>query len=88
VNELLTKVLPTVVNFDPKQIFLEGVRDPLLARFSPLISHRFQVSGGSLLLSGFMIPTFAASLAVPGAVLGCGGLVPYALVSLLRAVPH
>ncbi|KAJ6571720.1 hypothetical protein B0H19DRAFT_1130869 [Mycena capillaripes] len=58
VNELLTNVLPTVVNFDPSQIFLEGV------------------SGGSLLLSGFMIPTFAASLAVPGAVLGCGGLVP------------
>lgn len=24
-----------------------------------------------------MIPTFGASLAVPGAVLGCGGLVPY-----------
>ncbi|KAJ7057817.1 hypothetical protein C8F01DRAFT_1256433 [Mycena amicta] len=34
------------------------------------------VSGGSLLLSGFMIPTFGASLAVPGAVLGCGGLEP------------
>ncbi|KAJ7487771.1 hypothetical protein FB451DRAFT_1390760 [Mycena latifolia] len=58
VNELLTKVLPTVVNFDPANIFLEGV------------------SGGSLLLSGFMIPTFGASLAVPGAVLGCGGLAP------------
>ncbi|KAJ6484332.1 hypothetical protein C8R47DRAFT_1217231 [Mycena vitilis] len=62
VNELLTKVLPTVVNFDPSQIFLEGV------------------SGGSLLLSGFMIPTFGASLAVPGAVLGCGGLVPQVAV--------
>ncbi|KAJ6590623.1 hypothetical protein DFH09DRAFT_1307163 [Mycena vulgaris] len=58
VNELITKVLPTMVNFDPSAIFLEGV------------------SGGSLLLSGFMIPTFGASLAVPGAVLGCGGLVP------------
>ncbi|KAK7046656.1 cytochrome P450 [Favolaschia claudopus] len=58
VNELLTKVLPTVVNFDASQIFMEGV------------------SGGSLLLSGFMIPTFGASLAVPGAVLGCGGLTP------------
>ncbi|KAJ7695437.1 hypothetical protein B0H17DRAFT_1131486 [Mycena rosella] len=58
VNQLLTKVLPTMVKFDPANIFLEGV------------------SGGSLLLSGFMIPTFAASLGVPGAVLGCGGLVP------------
>jgi len=34
------------------------------------------VSGGSLLLSGFMLPTFGASLGVPGAVLGCGGLAP------------
>ncbi|KAJ7019334.1 hypothetical protein C8F04DRAFT_1148098, partial [Mycena alexandri] len=58
VNELLTKVLPTVVNFDSSKIFLEGV------------------SGGSLLLSGFMIPTFGASIAVPGAIMGCGGLVP------------
>ncbi|KAJ7770482.1 hypothetical protein B0H16DRAFT_213551 [Mycena metata] len=58
VNELLTKVLPTVVNFDSSKIFLEGV------------------SGGSLLLSGFMIPTFGALLAVPGAIMGCGGLVP------------
>ncbi|KAJ7596291.1 hypothetical protein C8J56DRAFT_917030 [Mycena floridula] len=62
VNQLLTQVLPTMVNFDPSQIFLEGV------------------SGGSLLLSGFMIPQFAASLAVPGAVLGCGGLTPQVAV--------
>ncbi|KAJ7151160.1 hypothetical protein C8R46DRAFT_494761 [Mycena filopes] len=62
VNELLTKVLPTVVNFDASKIFLEGV------------------SGGSLLLSGFMIPTFGASLAVPGAIMGCGGLVPQVAV--------
>ncbi|KXN91576.1 hypothetical protein AN958_00369 [Leucoagaricus sp. SymC.cos] len=34
------------------------------------------VSGGSLLLSGFMIPTFGASLGVPGVVFGCGGLPP------------
>ncbi|KAF8066586.1 hypothetical protein FPV67DRAFT_1495604 [Lyophyllum atratum] len=34
------------------------------------------VSGGSLLLSGFMLPAFGASLGVPGAVLGCGGLAP------------
>ncbi|KAJ7145314.1 hypothetical protein C8R43DRAFT_1012287 [Mycena crocata] len=62
VNELITKVLPTMVNFDPTNIFLEGV------------------SGGSLLLSGFMIPTFAASLGVPGAILGCGGLEPQVAV--------
>jgi len=62
VNQLLTTVLPTVVNFDPSQIFLEGV------------------SGGSLLLSGFTIPTFGASLGVPGAVLGCGGLEPQVAV--------
>lgn len=34
------------------------------------------ISGGSLLLSGFLIPTFGASLGVPGAVLGCAGLAP------------
>ncbi|GLB40907.1 hypothetical protein LshimejAT787_0901220 [Lyophyllum shimeji] len=38
------------------------------------------VSGGSLLLSGFMLPTFGASLGVPGAVLGCGGLAPQVAV--------
>ncbi|KAF5370901.1 hypothetical protein D9615_009820 [Tricholomella constricta] len=38
------------------------------------------VSGGSLLLSGFMLPTFGASLGVPGAVLGCGGLAPQVTV--------
>ncbi|KAF7289935.1 Cyclin-like F-box [Mycena indigotica] len=34
------------------------------------------ISGGSLLLGGFMIPTFGASLGVQGAILGCGGLEP------------
>ncbi|KAF9457418.1 hypothetical protein BDZ94DRAFT_1273229 [Collybia nuda] len=62
VNQLLTTELPKVVNFDPTQIFMEGV------------------SGGSLLLSGFMLPTFGASLAVPGAVMGCGGLPPQVAV--------
>ncbi|KAJ7096730.1 hypothetical protein B0H15DRAFT_773818 [Mycena belliarum] len=62
VNELLTKVLPTKVNFDAKNINLEGV------------------SGGSLLLSGFLLPTFGASLGVPAAVLGCGGLAPQVAV--------
>ncbi|KAJ7135996.1 hypothetical protein C8R44DRAFT_769437 [Mycena epipterygia] len=62
VNELISTILLTMVNFDPTNIFLEGV------------------SGGSLLLSGFMIPTFGASLAVPGAVLGCGGLAPQVAV--------
>ncbi|KAF8868541.1 hypothetical protein BD779DRAFT_1595129 [Infundibulicybe gibba] len=62
VNQLLTQVLPQVVNFDPTQVFMEGV------------------SGGSLLLSGFMLPTFGASLGVPGAVIGCGGLPPQVAV--------
>lgn len=34
------------------------------------------ISGGSLLLSGFMVPAFGASLGVPGVVMGCGGLAP------------
>jgi hypothetical protein len=34
------------------------------------------VSGGSLMLAGFTIPEFGASLGVQGAVLGCGGLEP------------
>ncbi|KAF7323861.1 RRM domain-containing protein [Mycena kentingensis (nom. inval.)] len=34
------------------------------------------ISGGSLMLSGFTIPTFGASLGVNGALLGCGGLEP------------
>ncbi|KII93028.1 hypothetical protein PLICRDRAFT_170825 [Plicaturopsis crispa FD-325 SS-3] len=58
VNQLLTKVIPQMMNFDAQQVFMEGV------------------SGGSLLLSGFMMPSFGASLAVQGAVMGCGGLVP------------
>jgi len=62
VNQLLTNVLPTVVNFNKSQIFMEGV------------------SGGSLLLSGFLIPTFGASLAVPGTIFGCGGLTPQVAV--------
>ncbi|TFK36198.1 hypothetical protein BDQ12DRAFT_610114 [Crucibulum laeve] len=62
VNQFLTDVLPTIVNFDSSKIFMEGV------------------SGGSLMLSGFMIPTFGASLGVPGAVLGCGALAPQVTV--------
>jgi len=58
VNQLLTTELPKFVNFDPAQVFMEGV------------------SGGSLLLSGFMLPQFGASLGVPGVLLGCGGLPP------------
>lgn len=58
VNQFITQVLPTIVDFDPNKVFLEGI------------------SGGSLLLSGFLIPQFGASLGVPGAVLGCGGLEP------------
>ncbi|KAL0959033.1 hypothetical protein HGRIS_014340 [Hohenbuehelia grisea] len=34
------------------------------------------ISGGSLLLSGFTVPTFGASLGVKGVVMGCGGLAP------------
>jgi len=34
------------------------------------------VSGGSLFLSGFLLPQFGSSLGIPGAVLGCGGLPP------------
>lgn len=34
-NALQALSTVSVVNFDPKQIFLEGVRDPLLARLSP-----------------------------------------------------
>ncbi|KAJ8514608.1 hypothetical protein ONZ45_g7871 [Pleurotus djamor] len=57
VNQFITTTLPTIVNFDPSKIFMEGV------------------SGGSLLLS-FMVPTFGASLGVPGVIMGCGGLPP------------
>ncbi|KAJ7209421.1 hypothetical protein C8J57DRAFT_1733845 [Mycena rebaudengoi] len=38
------------------------------------------ISGGSLLLSGFLLPQFGASLGVPAAVIGCGGLAPQVAV--------
>jgi hypothetical protein len=62
INSFLTQTLPTLVNFDNTQVFMEGV------------------SGGSLLLSGFLLPQFGSSLAVKGAVVGCGGLEPQVAV--------
>ncbi|KAJ8514595.1 hypothetical protein ONZ45_g7878 [Pleurotus djamor] len=34
------------------------------------------ISGGALLLSGFMVPTFGASLGMKGVIMGCGGMPP------------
>ncbi|RDB16618.1 hypothetical protein Hypma_002863 [Hypsizygus marmoreus] len=49
---------------------------PKFVNFDPAKVFLEGISGGSLLLSGFLLPQFGASLGVPGAVLGCGGLEP------------
>lgn len=49
---------------------------PNFVNFDPTKVFLEGVSGGSLFLSGFLLPQFGSSLGIPGAVLGCGGLPP------------